>query len=101
MQCSSVRPKSSYINNATVGSLIAFKVNETKMLSAKIEEVGSNNFVVMTKNGIRFNVLHRDVTWVKTGDRWPKGIYLALKGIYQDAELKTIDQGNKGLRETD
>ena len=74
------RPKSDYVDNARVGIIIAFKVNEQRMLSGMIREIHSHEFIVETKNGVRFNVKFKNVAWVKTGDRWPKGVYLALKG---------------------
>lgn len=72
--------RSSYVDNIRIGVLIAFRVNDRKALSGKVEEIHGEGFVVSTKNGIRFNVRKKNVMWVKTGDRWPKGVYLALKG---------------------
>lgn len=72
--------KSSYIDNAKIGQLIAFKVNDKRALSGMIEEIHGSGFVVKTKNGVRFPVRKKNVMWVKTGDRWPRGVYLALKG---------------------
>jgi len=72
--------KSSYVDEATIGNIIAFSINETKALSGMIEEISSDSFVVKTKNGITFTVLKKNVLWVKTAGRWPRGIYLALKG---------------------
>jgi transcription termination factor Rho len=76
----SKKSKTEYINNVRVGDLLAFKVNETKILSGKVEQIAKDMLVVETKNGIRFNVRKKNIVWVKTGDRWPKGIYEALKG---------------------
>ncbi len=72
--------KAAYIDNAKIGMLIAFKVNDRKALSGKIEEIHQAGFVVKTKNGVKFSVRKKNVMWVKTGSRWPKGVYLALKG---------------------
>lgn len=72
--------KDVYIDNAKIGMLIAFKVNDRKALSGKIEEIHQAGFVVKTKNGVKFNVRKKNVMWVKTGNRWPRGVYLALKG---------------------
>jgi hypothetical protein len=72
--------KESYLRNITIGTLIAFKIKETKMLSGKIEEIHKSDYLVETKNGVRFTVPRANVAWVKTGPRWPKGIYLALRG---------------------
>ena len=77
---SPTKSKTNYIENTEVGMLVAFKVNEKKALSGKIEEIKSNKFIVRTKKGVLFSVLKKNILWVKTTDRWPKGIYLALKG---------------------
>ncbi len=74
------KSKDEYISNAHVGVIIAFKINEEKALSGKVEEIHENKFVVRTKNGIRFSVLKDNIIWVKTGNRWPKGVYMLLKG---------------------
>lgn len=74
------KPKEAYIENAKVGTIIAFKVNNTKVISGMIEEIHKSDFLVRTKSGIRFTVRKKNIIWVKTGPRWPKGVYLALKG---------------------
>lgn len=78
--CMNVGNKIDYVEHAKIGTLVAFKVNETKVLSGMIEEIHKAAFVVNTKAGIRFTVIKNNVIWVKTGKRWPKGVYLALKG---------------------
>jgi hypothetical protein len=72
--------KESYLRNITIGVLVAFKINEAKMLSGKIEEIHKNEYIVETKTGVRFTVPRSNIAWVKTGPRWPKGVYLALRG---------------------
>jgi transcription termination factor Rho len=69
-----------YIESAKVGFIIAFKVNENRVLSGKIAEIYKDKFVVETKTKVKFMVKKKNVLWVKTGARWPKGIYAALKG---------------------
>ena len=80
--------KTDYIENAKVGTIIAFQINGSKVISGMIDEIHKNDFVVKTKNSIRFTVRKKNVLWVKTGDRWPKGIYLALKGEGATNECK-------------
>lgn len=75
------KSKQEYIENAKVGTIIAFKVNNAKTLSGKIEEIRKFDFLVCTKTGVRFTVRKKNVIWVKTGQRWPKAVYLALKGV--------------------
>lgn len=72
--------KPNYIENAKIDDIVAFKVNDAKALSGKIEEIHKEFFRVETKNGIKFKVFKSDIIWVKTGARWPRGVYLALKG---------------------
>jgi len=74
------KTRSSYVSNAQVGQLVAFKVSETKVISAMVKEVHPDFMIVETKNGIRFKVVNSNIVWVKTGPRWPRGIYLALRG---------------------
>lgn len=83
--------KATYVENAKIGMLIAFKVNDRKALSGMIEEIHQAGFVVKTKNGVRFNVRKKNVMWVKTGDRWPRGVYLALKGETACANYKAVN----------
>lgn len=74
------REKIEYIKKAEVGTIIAFKVSDVKLLSGMIKEKLSSGFIIQTKNGMEFNVPVEAIVWVKAG-RWPKGIYEALKGI--------------------
>lgn len=75
------RVKADYISNLKEGTIIAFKVNDTKMLSGIVESILENNsFKVKTKTGIKFIVNRNNIVWVKTGDRWPRGVYQALRG---------------------
>lgn len=80
--------KDDYIKNAKVGTIVAFKINEQKMISGKIEEVSEGKFVVQTKNGIRYTVEPKQIAWVKTGSRWPKGVFNELKGGTQNVSGK-------------
>ena len=73
-------PKDSYIDSAKVGVLVAFRVNDHKVLSGMIKEIKKDSFIVETKMGPVFNVPKGKVIWVKTGPRWPRGVYLALRG---------------------
>lgn len=74
------RDKIEYIKKAAIGTIIAFKVSDVKLLSGMIKEKLSSGFIIQTKNGMEFNVPVEAIAWVKSG-RWPKGIYEALKGI--------------------
>ena len=78
--CSKAVAKAAYITSAKVGTIIAFRVSEIKTLSGMIEEIHKNDFIVRTRSGVLFTVAHGNVVWVKTGERWPKGVYDELKG---------------------
>ena len=75
---SSIREQ--FINNISVGNIVAFRIN-SGMYSAKVIEVRDTNkpLVVQTKNGSILYVDRQDVAWVKNGTHWPAGIYNALK----------------------
>lgn len=68
-----------YIKKARTGDIVAFKVGE-KVLSGMIRELHRSSFKIETKNGRSFVISFDHVIWVKTNDRWPKWVYLALKG---------------------
>lgn len=72
--------KAQYIDNIKIGTIVAFSVNNSKALSGKVEEIHRSVLVVETKNGVKFTVKKSNIIWVKTGERWPRGVYLALKG---------------------
>lgn len=86
------KPKSDYIASAIPGVIVAFKVDETHVLSGIIEEVCPQSFIVRTKNGTKFTVKKSYVIWVKTGPRWPRGVYLALKG--ETGDERSRDSGH-------
>lgn len=83
--------RTEYVDNIRIGVLVAFRIGDKKALSGKVEEIHGFGFVVKTKNGIRFNVRKNNIMWVKTGDRWPRGVYLALKGEQSLDEHKAVN----------
>lgn len=80
--------KMHYIENANIGMLVAFKLPNGKVKSAKIEKKSSNRrvFKLVTAYGAEFIVPYDDVVWVRTGGRWPRGVYCMLKGIVSEVE---------------
>lgn len=66
----------SYIENAPVGTIVAFKVG-SKVKSAKIvnRSSGRRKLKLETAYGKVFVVDYDDILWVRTSKRWPKGIY--------------------------
>lgn len=71
--------KQVYIKKTKTGDIIAFKVGE-KVLSGMVKELHTTGFKVQTKNGRFFTIGFENTVWVKTNGRWPKWVYLALKG---------------------
>lgn len=74
--------KARYIDDADVGTIIAFKLPGMKVKSAKIIRRSTKNkkFKVQTAYGVEYVVSFNEVIWVKTNKRWPKGVYNLLKG---------------------
>lgn len=88
-ECAEDMNKKTYINNMSVGTLVAFKT-KGKVKSAKIIKKSTKNelALVETKVGKQYRINYDDIVWVKTGKRWPRGVYNLLKGIevLKDAE---------------
>ena len=74
--------KMAYIENAEIGFLVAFKLPNGKVKSAKIirKSKSQRMFLLETGYGATFLISYDDVIWVRTGDRWPRGVYELLKG---------------------
>lgn len=75
------------IESAEVGSIVAFNDSNGKCRSAKIINKSSKRQVakLQTNYGAEFVVPYRDIIWVKSGARWPRGVYNKLKGIDNNA----------------
>lgn len=76
------KDKDYYIEHVQVSTLIAFRVSGKKAKSGKVIKKSTKNRRVMveTEYGAQFIVPFEDIIWVKTGKRWPKGVYKMLKG---------------------
>ena len=75
--------KLKYVEEAPIGTLVAFKPEVGKVKSAKIIKKSTKNrrLKVETAYGATFIVPYEDVIWVRSGSRWPRGVYNLLKGI--------------------
>lgn len=75
--------KEEYMKSAKIGTFIAFSSPNGRVKSAKILRKSSEDklFHVVTEYEDEFIVPFSDVLWVKTGSRWPRGVYNLLKGI--------------------
>lgn len=74
--------KKRYIEDAQVGTLVAFKTDTGKVKSAMIKKrsTSKRRFLLETKYGAKYKVSFDDVLWVRTNKRWPKGIFQLLRG---------------------
>lgn len=74
--------KMSYIENIDIGTIIAFRLSNGKVKSAKVTRKSTKNrkLKLETDYGAEYIISFDDVVWVRTGKRWPRGVYKLLKG---------------------
>lgn len=74
--------KMSYIENIDIGTIVAFRLSSGKVKSAKVVRKSTKNrkLKLETDYGAEYIVSYDDIVWVRTGKRWPKGVYKLLKG---------------------
>jgi hypothetical protein len=97
------KTKNDYIRNAEEGLIVAFRLNFenksglklTKVISGKIIENNKDDeiYVIETRNGLKYGVPYAAVLWVKTGGRWPKGIYEEMKQGSIEVESEEPTEG--------
>lgn len=77
-----VERKVPYIEQAEIGTMVAFVLPNGKVKSAKLinRSVKNRKIKVETSYGKQFVVSYDDIVWVRTNDRWPRGVYNMLKG---------------------
>lgn len=86
-----------YIDNVEVGMIIAFATEPEKAISAKVKEIfraednGVKEVLAVSKNGYTYKVPRAAIVWVKTGHRWPRGIYDKLRNSYVKREEATAE----------
>ena len=74
--------RENYIENLEIGRIIAFNISGrmmTGMVAEINEEQSEKIYTIKTKNNSVYYITASDIVWVKTGSRFPKGIYNALK----------------------
>lgn len=81
--------KELYIENSEIGTIVAFKLSSGKVKSAKIVNRNrkKKKLKLETRYGAEYIASYDSIIWVRTGKRWPKGVYNLLKGI-DDNEKK-------------
>lgn len=80
--------KMPYIESAQVGALVAFRLANGRVKSAKIVKKSTKNrrFMLETEYGAQYIVSYDDIVWVRTTKRWPLGVYKLLKGMVDDGQ---------------
>lgn len=85
---SSGSDKMKYVENVEIGTIVAFKLPDGRVKSAKIERRSTSRrkLKLVTQYGAEFVVPYEDIIWVRTTKRWPKGVYNLLKGKVAENE---------------
>lgn len=80
--------KMQYVEGVEIGALVAFKLSSGKVKSAKVIRKSTKNrkLKLETDYGAVYVVSFEDIIWVRTGKRWPKGVYKLLKGLVDSDE---------------
>lgn len=85
--------KMHYIENIEIGTIVAFKLSNGKVKSAKVVKKSTKNrkLKLETDYGAEYIVPYENIVWVRTGKRWPKGVYNLLKGtVCSDGEKDKV-----------
>ena len=72
-----------YVEDSSVGMIVAFRTDDMKVKSAKIVKKSSKDrkLLLETKYGVQYIVSYADIVWVNTTGRWPRWVYNLMKGI--------------------
>lgn len=78
--------KMPYIENIEIGTLVAFRLSNGRVKSAKVTRKSTKNrkLKLETDYGAEYIVSFDDIVWVRTGKRWPHGVYKLLKGLVDE-----------------
>ena len=82
--------KMRYVRDVNIGVIVAFKDGD-KVRSAKVVRKSTNRNILKLEDrrGREFLVSYNDVIWVRTGHRWPRGVYELLTGGRKYDKAKT------------
>ena len=71
-----------YMENVELGTIVAFRLANGRVKSAKVvkKSTKSRKLKLETNYNAEYIVSYDDIIWVRTGKRWPKGVYELLKG---------------------
>ena len=83
--------KMRYIENVELGTIVAFRLANGRVKSAKVvkKSTQSRKLKLETNYNAEYIVSYDDVIWVRTGKRWPKGVYELLKGKVDNGKEKS------------
>ena len=86
--------KKKHIEEAEVGTLIAFYDEKGKPRTAALVNRSSSREVikVVTEFEREFIVPYANVLWVRKGPRWPRAVYEILKGYSKNAGTKDTEK---------
>ena len=86
--------KKKHIDEAEVGTLIAFYDEKGKPRTAALVNRSSSREVVkvVTEFEREFIVPYANVLWVRKGPRWPRAVYEILKGYSKNAGTKDAEK---------
>lgn len=75
--------KFKYFENLKKGVLVAFCLENGKAKTGKVILINHETKIlkVLTECCDEYDVSFEDVMWIKTGKRWPKGVYNKIKAI--------------------
>lgn len=80
-----MKQKMPYIENVEIGTLVAFRLSNGRVKTAKVVRKSTKNrkLKLETNYGAVYIVSYEDIVWVRTGKRWPRGVYKLLKGAVE------------------
>lgn len=83
--------KMRYIENVELGTIVAFRLANGRVKSAKVvkKSTKSRKLKLETNYNAEYIVSYDDIIWVRTGKRWPKGVYELLKGKADNGKEKS------------
>ncbi|MDE7424996.1 MAG: Rho termination factor N-terminal domain-containing protein [Lachnospiraceae bacterium] len=90
------KQKEKYVEKANIGTIVAFKIPDgsgrVKSAAIKKKSTKRRMFMVETKYGAEFKVSFDDIVWVRTGKRWPNGVYQLF---YRDGKMEVTKDGKE------
>lgn len=88
-----MKQKMPYIENIEIGTIVAFRLSNGKLKSAKVMRKSTKNrkLKLETDYGAEYIVSYDDIVWVRTGKRWPRGVYNELKGLVSNDKEEQKD----------